>query len=449
MPITPLTQQVMQIEVEVDFEAHFDRAWDAAQELWDAEERERRRTAGVPDNTAQPDYLYGALSDCSTSPPHSLRPPSSPLGSPLPSPSPLAGPSDACASLLPPQSIPPPSPSRSDCIFGSDLSSTSSRPASQSPSSDSDANSEVEPGTSKRKRRREGWSPDKMAKEKARLKNKEKRQKAEGKSRPRKRSLAQKEKKRMKKQAAKEAAEEAGEGPMPTDYRLPKKALNRWGSPEPVETAYKMENATAAAGAYVGKNRPVDAESGADSYTLEGEIAKGRKYVPWDGMCVFPLLLINYPLSLVSRIPSTPHSLVDKQGRILGMMAGRPDDPNWMQHVADLAAQQLEEIRVEGDAANAWSAKQRDARRGDFVSITTGVSYGGGQLVRIFLFSLFCSCLPSCYLIQRPGNLKLEKVCQVPYVGRLLRGKPFKRMAGFANCAFFLLIFHIKTYRQR
>lgn len=77
------------------------------------------------------------------------------------------------------------------------------------------------------------------------------------------------------------------------------------------------------------------------------------------------------------------------------MMVGRPDDPNWKQAVADVAAEELEEIRVEGDAANAWSKKQRDARRGDFVSITTGVSYGGGQLVRIFVSSQLCACSPS------------------------------------------------------
>lgn len=68
---------------------------------------------------------------------------------------------------------------------------------------------------------------------------------------------------------------------------------------------------------------------------------------------------------------------------MLSMLVGHPDDSNWMQDVVDPAASVFDEIRVEGDSCDAWSTKQRDARRGDFISITTGVSYGGGQLVRL------------------------------------------------------------------
>lgn len=270
MPITPLAQQPMQIEIDVDFDAHLDHAWDVAQALWEAEEEERRRRAGVAD-----DCLYGALSDCSTSPPGSPHP----LSQTLP-------PSHVPQSSTPPASISPSSPPLYSSPFGSDLSSCesehSSRATSPSTEYSSDANSEPEPGTSKRKKRREGWSKEKLENEKQRLKKKDKRLRAEGKRR-RKRSAAQLAKKKERRRAA---TEEAG-GPSTSDYQLPKNALDRWGSPEPVKTEYRMEGASAAAGAYVGINRPVDTESGADHYTLEGEIAKGRKYVPWDGMCVF------------------------------------------------------------------------------------------------------------------------------------------------------------------
>jgi len=57
------------------------------------------------------------------------------------------------------------------------------------------------------------------------------------------------------------------------------------------------------------------------------------------------------------------------------MLAGRPQGDDWdnvQQRMSDLlqdAPHQLEAVRRE--------------RRGDFVSLSTGVSYGGGQTVRL------------------------------------------------------------------
>lgn len=60
-------------------------------------------------------------------------------------------------------------------------------------------------------------------------------------------------------------------------------------------------------------------------------------------------------------------------------------------------------------------------------------------------YVLACVLLVSADVItrlhQHPGNLRPEKICQVPFVGRLLRGKPFRRMAGFANCKCTLVLF--------
>lgn len=144
-----------------------------------------------------------------------------------------------------------------------------------------------QPGTTKRKRR-EGWTDDKIAREKQRQKARKQRLKQEGKAPPRKKKTPeQKALKKERKKARKAAEKEAVPGgSVPADYSLPKKALKRWGKPVPLETTYAMEGASAAKGAYVGKNRPVDAESGKDSYTLEGEIAKGRRLIEWDGRYV-------------------------------------------------------------------------------------------------------------------------------------------------------------------
>lgn len=180
-----------------------------------------------------------------------------------------------------------------------------------------------------------------------------------------------------------------GEVPKPAEYRLPKRALEKWGQPEEVKTDYVMEGATAAKGAYVGINRPVDSVSGSDCYTLEGELAKGRKLVRWDGVYVsFPFCLV-FPSADSYFYPSSPTTLIDKKRRMLAMLVGHPKDGRWMEDVIEPVEKMFDEIRVKGDSSNGWSTKQQDARRGDFVSLTTGVSYGGGQQVRsLFSFAL-------------------------------------------------------------
>lgn len=120
------------------------------------------------------------------------------------------------------------------------------------------------------------------------MKEKERKRKAEGKTRPRKRSQVQKDRKKARKAERKEAKAEReerdDEGPTPFGHRLPKNALRKWGAPIVVPTTYGMEGASAARGAYVGVDRPVDRKYWTDEYTLEGELAKGRRYQLWDGM---------------------------------------------------------------------------------------------------------------------------------------------------------------------
>lgn len=102
----------------------------------------------------------------------------------------------------------------------------------------------------------------------------------------------------------------------------------------------------------------------------------------------FYLFLLFSNAKLTVNPPSrTPHTIIDKKRRMLVILAGRPHDHSWMQDVIDPASALLEETRLQGDAADAWTEKQRDARRGDFVAMTTGTSYGGGQEVSLFRFS--------------------------------------------------------------
>lgn len=143
----------------------------------------------------------------------------------------------------------------------------------------SDADSETQCDSKKRKRRAD-WSPEKIQKERERLKMKKQRQKAEGKAKPHKKSQAQKDRKKARRAEKRMNDSDDEEGPTPAGYRLPKGALRKWGLPIEIPTNFKMEDATAAQGAYVGINRPVDDRFGTDEYTLEGELVKGRKLQP-------------------------------------------------------------------------------------------------------------------------------------------------------------------------
>jgi len=100
--------------------------------------------------------------------------------------------------------------------------------------------------------------------------------------------------------------------------------------------------------------------------------------------------------------------LVDREGRIVAILAGHPDDPNWVVlhlHAADC----LEEARKQGGEER----KKCSARRGEFKTMRCGVSHGGGQ--------------------TQPRNLsntpKDEKILS------WLNGEGvFNRFAGFASC---------------
>lgn len=212
----------------------------------------------------------GPLSDISASPPASPR---------------------LCATHIP-FSVPASPVSESpSCIFGSDVT-TASEP-----------DSVQQPGTTKRGRRQE-WSAEKRAQEKERQKARKQKMKVEGTYVRKKKTPEQKAKKKANKRArtAVEKAERATlEGSTtPADYSLPKKAFKKYGKPETIDVTYAMEGASAAKGAYVGKNRPIDVKSGQDRYTVEGEREKGRRYIKWDGRCVQTVMSFELLLTLCS-----------------------------------------------------------------------------------------------------------------------------------------------------
>jgi hypothetical protein len=67
---------------------------------------------------------------------------------------------------------------------------------------------------------------------------------------------------------------------------------------------------------------------------------------------------------------------VDKEMRIIGVLGGRPNDPEYLRQT-EKAAEELETARGELN----FQPDQRGGRRGAFSSVSAGISFGGGQQV--------------------------------------------------------------------
>ncbi|KJA14108.1 hypothetical protein HYPSUDRAFT_150797, partial [Hypholoma sublateritium FD-334 SS-4] len=102
-------------------------------------------------------------------------------------------------------------------------------------------------------------------------------------------------------------------------------------------------------------------------------------------------------------------AIVDKDGRVIAVLAGRPDDPNWTSvHRSAHSALQLARRRCR------FPKKTRNHRRGSFPALSAGISFGGGQ--------------------KLPGNLHHSKTNK-KQLDRLLGHQSFKRIAGFGSKA--------------
>lgn len=77
---------------------------------------------------------------------------------------------------------------------------------------------------------------------------------------------------------------------------------------------------------------------------------------------------------------STPKSLVDTSGKVFGQLAGRPkNDPKW-DKILEGAMNAIREAR----GLLRFGRKQMSDRRGPFPTFAFGISYGGGQEVRLY-----------------------------------------------------------------
>ncbi|KAJ6480705.1 hypothetical protein C8R47DRAFT_982893, partial [Mycena vitilis] len=114
--------------------------------------------------------------------------------------------------------------------------------------------------------------------------------------------------------------------------------------------------------------------------------------------------------------------IVDAEGRIIAILLGRPEDPDWDEVVRD-AARAMRRARRFARRHRAWSPGERH-RRGLYFLLTAGVSYGGGQ--------------------RKPGNL-----CNTRFrrrlIRQLLRNKSIQRLVGFQSMG--MAFYAPKLYR--
>ncbi len=83
----------------------------------------------------------------------------------------------------------------------------------------------------------------------------------------------------------------------------------------------------------------------------------------------------------------TPGVITDSEDRAIVTLVGSPGGDGWAAVEAGARAA-LTSVRCEGEEIGAFSDIATD-RRGNFVALACGVSYGGGQEVSHYLTALF------------------------------------------------------------
>ncbi|KAJ7033052.1 hypothetical protein C8F04DRAFT_1261393 [Mycena alexandri] len=108
-----------------------------------------------------------------------------------------------------------------------------------------------------------------------------------------------------------------------------------------------------------------------------------------------------------------PKLIVDAEGRIIAVLLGQPDDPEW-EDVIQRASKALERARRSAVRHGLWRPGDSH-RRGRHVSFGGGASFGGGQ--------------------RRPGNLRQNRHTRRILL-KLLRNRYIRRIMGFQSCLF-------------
>lgn len=72
------------------------------------------------------------------------------------------------------------------------------------------------------------------------------------------------------------------------------------------------------------------------------------------------------------------YAIVDREGRVISVLAGKPRDGKW-----DSLMKELEEAIAKAREKMSFSKKQKKHVRGKFPSVSVGNSFGGGSKVNL------------------------------------------------------------------
>ncbi|KAJ7034871.1 hypothetical protein C8F04DRAFT_955856 [Mycena alexandri] len=128
------------------------------------------------------------------------------------------------------------------------------------------------------------------------------------------------------------------------------------------------------------------------------------------------------PLARLTFILRDPKLVVDAEGRIIAILLGQPDDPEWADVILK-ASKALARARREAIRRGVW--RRGDShRRGGHFAVADGTSFGGGQ--------------------RRPGNLRQSRHTRAILL-KLRRNRAIRRIMGFQSSGFAL--YAPKLYR--
>lgn len=175
-------------------------------------------------------------------------------------------------------------------------------------------------------------------------------------------------------QAAKRATKQAEKG---TDLKEVAMKRRREAARQVIQVDFSLLNdAPVSLPGYVGK-RMMDMPR--ETITLERLLESGATHFTWDGRWAPLTVLSEKKLTMACR---QTYPLLDTEGYVLGLLLGQPRE-GWDQ-THDAAFGLLKK-----EAAYFKARRSRKHRRGTFPSVAHGISYGGGQEVRL-------SRLPDC-----------------------------------------------------
>ncbi|KAJ3752821.1 hypothetical protein EV360DRAFT_54542, partial [Lentinula raphanica] len=103
--------------------------------------------------------------------------------------------------------------------------------------------------------------------------------------------------------------------------------------------------------------------------------------------------------------------VVDKCGRVIAVLAGKPRDPKW-----DKLMKDLEDLVRAARRKMTFSEKQKNNKRVSGPSVSLGTSFGGGS--------------------QRPGTMAFYGISNRDILINLTASPSFQRLVGFTNCKF-------------